>query len=498
MDSGDKKHLAILLFIFMAFRLPFIQSSPLILDENLYAQMTLEFAGRPAFVTTYLGFETGWKPPLYFLLNVPFVMLGKAAGFGIELTYRLSGLAFSLAALAVLYYLVKNLYKNAQLAFVSSTIYAVLYPVVFVNNLGVTDNLFMLLELLSLYYYFRGRDRMDFAAGGALAFLAYFAKTVMAFAIPLLAVFFWYFKDRKILGDRTFLLSLCSTPVAAAIFAYALSQSSLLGSDASTFLQKFDLQEKPFATSMLRALGYFLMEGLPFTGFFLYGLWKKLPGFDPFLLVWLSLLPVLIWGSNTGMPWYLLPALPAVAVVGAVVFIDAKGKLDAIAAVALAICILISFVYAALAYATAYERAWERDAGVYLAGKGNVYFIGTYAPGAVFYKLETERAEGSLQIGKESFSNVCMGVLGKGNLRLYENREFVSEVLANKPEKFNFTRNFGDVFWETRPFLMECNEFKADYILASEVPKSIVEGFGYRLDREFGQRLVAYKREGTG
>ncbi|HQT44907.1 MAG TPA: glycosyltransferase family 39 protein, partial [Candidatus Micrarchaeota archaeon] len=200
MKNEDKLYIIIICVVWAIFRFPFVQALPLQLDEGLYAQMTNQFIQNPALQPVFMGEIVSWRPIGYFLINAPFVLLGKALALDVDLTYRLSSLFFSFLTCFALYFLIKEMYNRADIAFVGTLFYQSNFATVFVSNRGLTDSVLMFFITASLYFYFRGKaGKNDFLVAGGLAFIAYFIKTAMAVAIPFLAICYWLLKDRKVL-----------------------------------------------------------------------------------------------------------------------------------------------------------------------------------------------------------------------------------------------------------------------------------------------------------
>lgn len=495
MKNEDKLYVLIILVAGLIFRLPFLQVEPLQLDEALYAQMTNSLIMHPTLQPVFMGEIVSWRPIGYFLANAPFVMLGKALELNVDLTYRLSSLFFSLATGIVLYFLVKNMYKRADVAFVSTLFYQINFATVFVSNRGLTDSLLMFFIVSSLYFYFKGKEARFFIYAGAFAFAAYFVKTVMAFAIPFLAVAYWFFKDRKVLYDKAFLLSLVAVPLAALVVAAVMqTSSSQLGSDISTLLVKFDFSDKNFAQVMLSASIVFIAMVGMFVGFAVEGA-KKIAKFDPFVIVWLSMLPVLIWGSQVGMPWYLLPAMPAVGIVIAVGSLDKKLKFDAFASVVFAFLVLLTLAITIYFYAFNMTPHYEKEAAQFLAGKDNVCLVGYYAPGFLFYK---NNIDGKTQ-------NLCVIVTGlKNNNETYKafanaSEQEVAKAIAQAYHGragTEFNNRWTDAFWDKRPLAVGCGGFEADYLATTGLGQGMIDGFGnFTLVKNISGEILIYKRE---
>ncbi len=494
MKDEDKIYLIIICVIWALFRFPFVQLEPLQLDEALYGQMTNELLRNFTLQPVFMGEIVSWRPIGYFLINAPFVLVGKALALNVDLTYRLSSLFFSFLTCFALYFLIKTMYKRADLAFVGTLFYQANFINVFVSNRGLTDSVLMFFIITSLYFYFRGKNTNDFLFGGALAFAAYFVKTVMAFAIPFLVVAYWLFKDKEKLRDKYLLISLLAIPFAIFIVGAIMQASDKqLGSDISNHLVKFDASDKNFAKVMVSsAVFFFVMIGL-YLGFFTSGL-KKIAAFDPFLIIWLSMLPFLIWGAQVGMPWYLLPAMPAVGIVIALGTLDKKHKFDAFASMVFTILIMLTFAMTAYFYIISAEPHYENEAGEYLAGKDNVYIMGYYVPGLLFYKNNQDAKT----------ENICTIVTGmRGENDTYKafvnsNKEDIDNALvqaySREKGKYDFNTRWTDAFWDKRPLRAGCTGFEAEYVALAGVNPEIMQKLGnFTLVKNISNKILIYK-----
>ncbi len=395
LPKSDRSLLLLLAAVCLITRLPFLTSLPFIQDEAIYAMMVVEQAHSPSLIPTLFGYPMSWKPPLFFWAYAPF----SGLPIPFEAALRLPSLLFGLASLVPLYLLLRNAGGSRNLAFFSLLIFIFSMPALYAQTALLTDSLVFLFIAGALYLYSETRlDGRRFLAAGALAFLAFMTKHLLAAAIPLLAVLYIYFYDRKSLGNRSFLVSLLAVPAAFALH-FLLLQGAGLGGELYGSELAIHLGGSNFSTAMNSVLGsfttFFTGAGIWFA-LSLFGLWRHWKG-NPFMALWYALMLFPLVGGNF-MPWYYLPVMPAVAYFAALFLLEWKGKertdvlFTAVLALALAFTsalILLTYVNISAIYLP------QKEAGLMLAGKENVLIIGEYAPGIAAYKtLAEERSLG--------------------------------------------------------------------------------------------------------
>ncbi|HQT45303.1 MAG TPA: hypothetical protein PLO51_04945, partial [Candidatus Micrarchaeota archaeon] len=287
-------------------------------------------------------------------------------------------------------------------------------------------------------------------------------------------------------------------PIAAVLVAIIMNASNgQLGSDISTLLVKFDGGHSNFAEVMISASVVFIAMIGMFIGFFASGL-KKIAKFDPFIILWLCMLPILIWGSQVGMPWYLLPAMPAVGVVIAVGAFDKKMKFDKFASFVFAFLILMTLAIVVYYYSSvAAGPQYEKEAGQYLAGKDNVMVAGYYAPGLLFYKYNID----------SKTKNICTIVTGlKGANNTFGAQadgpaksadDVVLGAYFAPPGSDEYDNRWTDAFWDKRPLKIGCGGFEPEYLAAVGLQPGTVAKMGNftLVDNASGEILI-YKKSG--
>jgi len=319
----ETSFILVLLIITLITRLPFLPQHALIRDEAIYAQMIDEFLEKPTLVPHFLGYEVAWRPVLFVLPYALIISPMNSLPLPVEGIYRFPSLIFALLTTVVMYFLVKELYGNEELAFLSTLIYTTTALVIYVNSSLLADTLLVLLILLSTYAYVKGRnDERYFILAGVLSFSAYMVKTVIAFMIPLLALAYYFFGNRKMLTNRFFLISMLGIPIAIVAYYFMFSDpSTIIGEYMGNVMGRF-VGEKNLAQALAGSVVPFVFTTLPWLGFYLTGIWKHWKG-NGFMLAWafLIIFPV-FFGSL--MPWYYLIVILPLSIFAALSVVGKK------------------------------------------------------------------------------------------------------------------------------------------------------------------------------
>ena len=397
MPAFDKERniLFLLLFVYLLTKVPLLFTSPLVLDEALYAVNIQEELKHPTPIPVYLNQQVGWKPPLFFFVYAPFVLLFQNF-FPLEITFRLPTLVFGLINVMLLYFMIKKLYDKIELAFYTALIFSGFYLTSFVNTSVLVDTLTLTFILSALYCYVNtswGNHR--YAAAVIFTFLAFFTKLWVAAIIPVLALAWAFTHSKQMLGSRYFLISLSSLFFAALSYSVYVDTFATHGifQDVSvgyTLTKRiFGLPELLQSVIIGTITPLFGMLSV-WLGFTVIGLWKTWKQYK-FVFFWL-LLTIFPLISGYFMPWYFLPVLPAFAFFSAQLFLTDKketGYFDIICCLlVISMGMVIGFFYHHNT-GDAYEFA-QKEAGEFLAFKENVLVIGNYAPTVVAYKTITE------------------------------------------------------------------------------------------------------------
>lgn len=393
--EDERRSLLFLAAIYLALRLPVLLAMPLVQDESIYAIMAEEQAAHPTLVPTFLGYPVSWKPaPFFWLLSAASLL-----PLPLEASYRVFSLVAGLATLLCLQRIFSNCGMDKAISFLTLLIFTISFISINPDTSILLDSLnFLLASLSILSYTEKGLGRWRFIAAALFAFSAFFVKLVVAFMIPVLAAAYFWQKDRKILKDPLFLLSLLAVPLAMAIHAMALGQAGLLGEflagniGGHTAGEAGLLGQAALVRSALMALilsGAFIWFAFSLTGFAKN--WKS----SPFMSAWyaLTIFPLL---SAAYLPWYYLPVMPAISyfAVLSLALDSGKRKTDRFFKAFFSILVIITLAMTLIAYSTFGEYFEHRELGALLSGKENVLIIGQYRPGIVAYKILPEMRSG--------------------------------------------------------------------------------------------------------
>ncbi len=399
LPKTDKGLLLLLAALFLLTRLPLIFYMPLVQDEALYAVMIEEQAAHPTIIPTFLGYPVSWKPSLFYWTYLLPSRLSPP--LPLEAAYRLPSVLFGLASLYPAYFLLRNAGASRNISFLSNLLFIFSFLTVYPDSTLLLDSMAFFFILASLWLYSEERyGRWRFIAAGALAFVAFWVKLVVAFMVPLLAVAYFLSFRPKVLRDRLFQASLLAVPLAL-VLHYSLMDSVGLAREiyfsdvGGKFLTQAGLD---VFLNQLSANFIILMASgsILWISVSIYGFAKGWRG-SLFMAAWYALLvfPFLFAGLLT---WYYLPVMPAVGYFASLTLATWKGKerFDAVLAVFLAMLLLIVTAAAAYTYANFFQGYFaQREAGEFLSGKENVLIIGKYYPGVMAYKSVPEMRSGS-------------------------------------------------------------------------------------------------------
>lgn len=393
MPEKESHLILILAAVYLLTRLPLMFIMPLMQDEAIYAVMIEEQKLHPTILPTFLGYLVSWKPPLFFWTDAAFPPLSH-----LELSYRFLPFLCGLLTLPLLYFLLRNTGASRNISFFTVLIFLLSLPSLYPNSMALTDSLFFFLTVSALYLYTERRfgDRR-FLAAAVFAFLAFFTKQLVPLMIPLLALAYFYNKERKTLRNPMFLVSLVAVPLVFLVHLYILNSAGLVQE-----LYLAELQTHVGGLGFFSPLEMFLGSMQAFVAgagvwfaLSLFGVWKYWRQ-EPFMAVWymLSLFAML---SGYYMVWYYLPVMPAIAFFAALTLVKWEGREQIDAFFAFFFCLTIILTLAGLfyVYSALYSGYMpQKEAGLILAGKENVLIVGAYQPGIVSYKAVTEARAG--------------------------------------------------------------------------------------------------------
>ncbi len=389
----DETRLIILLIaVYLLTRLPLLGYLPLIKDEAIYSIMIHEQSVSPTIIPTLFGYPVSWKPILFFWTGTLF----SGLPLPIELTYRLPSFLFGLLTVPLLFSVLRKSGIGSSISFLSTLSFLLCAVSIHPNTHAMIDSMMFFIILSSLYLYMDakgGGGGRKFLLAGALVFIAFFTKFILAAMIPALAMAYLYFNDRKSIRNPLFLVSLLALPAAITLNALLFSQAGLSSELALPFGSNA-LSTSGLIGQFARAIGaldvFLVGTGIWFV--------LSLPGFishrkeNPFMSFWylLAILPLL---GGTYMVWYFLPVMPAISYFACMSLVMWKGKerMDGLFAFVFAAGALLGLGMTIYTYVSLSEYySVEKEAGLLLAGKENVAVIGLYSPTLVTYKYHSE------------------------------------------------------------------------------------------------------------
>jgi hypothetical protein len=397
LPQSEYRLLCILFVAFLLTRLPLLGYMPLVKDEAVYAIMVEEQADHLTLVPTFLGYPVNWKPLVFFWAYSQSVHL--PIPLPLEASYRVPSLVFSLLAIPVLYRTMRNLGSTQPLAFFTTLVFLISMPSINPSVSLLTDSLNFLLISSSLWLYTEPKlGRWRFIAAGALSFAAFFTKLVIAFMIPILALAYFYFNERRTLKSPLLILSLLFVP-AAYLANMALLDSMGMGGDAysaafgghvAVWEQLWRQMGILIGSVTVFMLGAGIWFALSIVGLITH--WRR----EKFMACWFAMVifPLL---TGTYMIWYYLPVMPAISYFAVLLLIrwDGLDKMDKFFAIFFSAMLLLTTAMVAYVYIINHEfYIAEKEAGLLIAGHENVSIVGVYAPTIVATKELTELREG--------------------------------------------------------------------------------------------------------
>jgi hypothetical protein len=454
------REIAIIAILFLLPRLIFIFTMPLILDEAIYSMMLFEQAHHASIIPTFLGYPVSWKPaPVFWIYGFVSQAL-LSSGFPIEAALRLPSALLGLASLLPLYLVLRKVGASKDLAFFSIIAFIFSGISIYTQSQFLVDSALFLFIISSIYLYLEdGFGRWRFIAAGLLVFAAFFIKLVFAFLPPLLAIAWFFCRDRKQLKDPVFLISLLMPFLAAGIHYYILQGAGLgnelfIGDIGGHVISKQGFGGQ--VSGFFDALTMLFVYSPVWVGIFALGLkrWKD----APFMAFWASLIAIPLL-SISALPWYFLPILPAISFFAVNLLLKAEGHEKADLFFMITIGLMAVFSLAFFAFLEYYEYRQfqpEKDAGLLMAGKHDVLVIGPYKPSILAYKMQAEeRSLGApLDVGWIVIEqNTSGSIIG----------DFVQDYHT---EKYNTTDgSFSSLFVSDATFRKDSNITRFDYVV---------------------------------
>lgn len=123
MEADYRVKIVLIIALSLAAKLVFLNAHPLYLDDCLYSEMSMEQWDHPSLVPTYLGYDTSWKPPLFFWAYAP---LAKASGLfssDVDLVFRVPNLVFGALNVWLVFALFRKI-SDGERAFYAAVLFA--------------------------------------------------------------------------------------------------------------------------------------------------------------------------------------------------------------------------------------------------------------------------------------------------------------------------------------------------------------------------------------
>ncbi|MDO8554131.1 MAG: glycosyltransferase family 39 protein [Candidatus Micrarchaeota archaeon] len=479
--KNTKQMIFLLLIVYTITRLFIVSYVPLVKDETIYAMMIEEQAEKPTLITTFLGYDVGWKPPVFFWIYASFIKILKVLPLPLEHIYRLPTVFFGAVNVVLVYFFIKKLH-TPEIAFLTALIYECLFLTIYTDNSVLTDTLNMTFVFISLLFYINKKPTMkNFIIGATFAFLAFYVKFALAFIVPVLVISYYFFNDekfdkkifqncklsnlqydKKILKNPILWYSFIAILLAPVIYYSLFSDKSLTENVYNKdILDRFlsilePIKNIDIAKSSLIGL-FFLVSVFLVIG--IAGLknnWKKYL----FFASWLSLIAFPIFSGNY-LPWHFLPIALPLAFFSAIELSYYKEKylFDRFSAFILILIIIVNLALGMMFYDDLKNGIMpEKSAGEFLAFKQNVAIIGDYPPTIIAYKtLKEKRKLGHILdygwiLGSGQQDNESYQKLGQ---KYFEN--------INNIENGSFAKMF---YVDNKIFRKDTNISKFDYLVA--------------------------------
>lgn len=450
----------------------YLGTMPFSFDETLYTQMIAEEAEHPSFLPTWFGYPAPWKPGLFFFASSLFLPITSTIFSSPEYAYRIPIMIFGLLNAALLYLIIKR-FSGEGTALAASLIFYSALPAFNVESRLLMETFMLSTILASLFFYTRKKSsHSNLALGGIFAFLAAITKSIVALVIPVLAIAYMFQFDRKNLKSPAFLLSLLAVPAGLIVFWLSLSGLGLSESIFFTDTGKMFIYDYSNELLFNMAYGSFIIVllTLPVLAASLISFastWRKNLMFSAWMLL---LFLFLFLGQR---PWYYYYAMPPVAFFSALLLVPSGKRLDAFAALVLAILVAVS---CSIALFTEWNPSnllffgEGKEIGLMLSGKENVLFIGQYSVNtiSISYKaIEERRDYGSpLDFGWVLFDQK------KNNFTASSAQDFALDYWRNDYGVED--SNFAGIFWQDRIFRKNTSITEFDYVVVSPPLENLV------------------------
>lgn len=388
----------LLFFASLAVKCYYLDKTPFLEDETLYAEMIAEESSNLSIIPTYFGYPAPWKPGLFFIVYSLFLPLTLFLFDSLEWVYRFPNLIFSFVSTCLVFLIAKR-FLGTDAAAVSALLFFSSITSLYVETRLLMEPMTLTIVLASLFFYTKKKKTNgDFLAGGTLALIAALTKSVISLSIPILVIVYVITREKKSLRNPIFLLSLLGSPLGLLLFFLSLAP---IGFATDIFLLDTG---QAVLYDYSNALGFTLRNisnVFSFLVLFLVALLafvSRKQKAEPMFIAWafLILIPII---ASTFRTWYLYYFIPPLSIFAASAMLEKK-KADSFSLILASLFVLLSIgIFAASfsdwdsgAYLTANEA---KNVGISLAGKDSALFVGSYYYNtvAICYKALEERRD---------------------------------------------------------------------------------------------------------
>ncbi|MGV8176335.1 MAG: ArnT family glycosyltransferase [Candidatus Bilamarchaeaceae archaeon] len=499
MEKDEIKILIGIICISFLIHLSFLYAHPFYSDEALYVKMISEQQGRLTLLPTYLGYETGWKPPFFFWV---FAYLTKATDMisnNIEFIFKLPNILFGMLNIVLLYLIFRKFLEKEECLF-AAAMYAFSTIFIYTNERLLLDTFFMCFALLSIYLYVSSAARppLRFASAGLMLFFAIFTKSFVGLMVPIVAVAYLLQNDKKTLRNPWFILSLISIPLAFGIHYFSMP-SNLAN---SIFLVDMGGKVATTAGTLYSTLVSSFISLLIFGNILIIGAvigfryrWNE----NWMMSAWFMLTAILLLSTGF-MQWYYYAVLPAFVffTLRAIQYDPQKKtcekKPDIFFKAIFVAVIIVSLFVAYFWYNCGNEQAFgdAKFAGQLVAGKSDVLFVGQYHTNvvAIAYKTMAE-ARNSSSVRDFGWVLIPRGMVNESNDM---SKVFISNYMT---EAYSVEEDgMSSMFWREFIFRKRTNITDFQYVVIALGMDEHLSIPGY--DNIFEGNMISVYKKGCG
>ncbi|MFA5077844.1 MAG: glycosyltransferase family 39 protein, partial [Candidatus Micrarchaeia archaeon] len=439
--------LAITLVCSFFVHLAFMSMHPMYLDEALYAKMVMEQQEHLTMVPTYLGYDVGWKPPLFYWVFSFLTRITSALASNVDFIYKFPNIMLGMVNIALTYWILRRR-LDAELACMAIPLYAFCALFIYTNERVLLDPLTMVFILggICAYTAEASYGKKRFLLGGMMLLLAILTKSVVGLAVPAIAIAHLYQNERKTLRNPWFLISLLVIPLGLGVHYFSMKP------DMAKDIFFIDIGGKLGAgNGMMEKIGGSFGGVFTFLNVLLVAaavgfikFWKE----DYAMSVWLAL-GVFTFIGGSGMPWYSYVIVPAVVLFAAKSMqSDSNGKMrrDAFFVFLILFVIAINLLILCVWYFGTQGGLNEAKlVGEFIAGKPDVMIVGTYGDASIVtaYKLTEENVVG--RAGDFGWVVIPAVMMNETNMSDFVENYTTSKYTVNEV-------NFARLFWTSEIF----------------------------------------------